>query len=271
MDTLELADTTVRYEVRGDGDPVVLLHANPFVDWYLPVIERMPHYSFVRYTRLPRGDTPLSMARDAATCAQLAEHLGWGRAHVVGHSAGALAALQLAVDAPDLVHTLCLLEPAVASPSADQPEHEEDDPFAPIVEAYARGDNETAIERFLELVCGAGSRAVLEQAVPGAFEHAVQACDLFLRVEAPAILEGAQAVRQDVFTKELAERVKAPVLNVVGERSKPGFVEGAQAVQTWFPRAERFTLPDATHLLMVEQPDAMTAELLRFFEAHPLY
>jgi hypothetical protein len=76
MDTLDLADNTVRYEVRGDGDPVVLLHANPFVDWYLPVIERMPHYSFVRYTRLPRDDTP--MARDAATCVQLAEHLGWG-------------------------------------------------------------------------------------------------------------------------------------------------------------------------------------------------
>jgi len=270
MNTLELADTTVRYEVRGDGDPVMLLHANPFVDWYLPVIERMPHYSVVRYTRLPRDDTPLSMARDAATCAQLAEHLGWGRAHVVGHSAGALAALHLAVDAPDLVHTLSLLEPAVASPSGNQPEHEDDDPFAPIVEAYARGDNETATERFLELVCGAGSRAVLEQAVPGAFEHAVQACDFFLRVEAPAILEAAQAVLQDVSTKELAERVKAPVLNVVGERSKPGFVDGAQTVQSWFPHAERFTLPDATHLLMVEQPDAMTAELLRFFEAHPL-
>jgi pimeloyl-ACP methyl ester carboxylesterase len=269
MDTLELADTTVRYEVRGDGDPVLLLHANPFVDWYLPVIERMPHYSFVRYTRLPRDDTPLSMARDAETCAQLAEHLGWGRAHVVGHSAGALAALHLAVDAPDLVHTLSLLEPAAASPSGNQSEHDDDDPFAPIVEAYARGDNETATERFLELVCGAGSRAVLEQAVPGAFEHAVQACDFFLQVEAPAILEGARAL-QDVSTKELAKRVKAPVLNVVGERSKPGFVDGARTVQGWFPHAERFTLPGATHLLMVEQPDAMTAELLRFFEAHPL-
>ena len=77
MNTLDLADTTVRYEVRGDGDPVVLLHANPFVDWYLPVIERMPHYSFVRYTRLPRDDTPISMVGDAATCAELAEHLGW--------------------------------------------------------------------------------------------------------------------------------------------------------------------------------------------------
>ena len=137
------------------------------------------------------------------------------------------------------------------------------------MEAYARGDNETAIERFLDLVCGAGSRAVLEQAVPGTFEHAVQACDLFLRVEAPAILEAARAGRQ-AFTKELGERVKAPVLNVVGERSRPGFVEGARAVQMWFSSAERFTLPDATHLLMVEQPDAMTAELLRFFEAHPL-
>src|SRR4029079_16867795 len=94
---------------------------------------------------------------------------------------------------PDLVHTLSLLEPAVASPSGHQQNTEDDDPFAPIARAYERGDNETATDRFLELVCGARSRAILEQAVPGAFEHAVQACDLFLQVEAPAIFEAEHA------------------------------------------------------------------------------
>ena len=34
--------------------------------------------------------------------------------------------------------------------------------------------------------------------------------------------------------------------------------------------ADRFTLPDATHLLMVEQPDAMAAALTHFFETHPI-
>ena len=119
------------------------------------------------------------------------------------------------------------------------------------------------MERFLVLVCGNGARAILERSVPGAFEQAVQAGEYFFRIEVPSILQFA-------FTAELAGRIAAPVLNVVGERSEPGFVHGADTVQSWFPDAQRFTLPDATHLLMVEQPDAMAAALAHFFETHPI-
>ncbi len=262
METIQVDAIEVRYEISGDGEPVICLHANPFVDWYLPLLERMPDYAMLRYTRRPLEDTPLSIASDATTCRQLAKLLGWDRSHVIGHSAGALTALQLAVDAPGLVHTLSLLEPAVSSPSnGDAPGG--DDPFAAIVQAHAAGDYETATERFLTLVCGSGSRPILERAVPGAFEHAVEACEFFFRAEVPSIL-------QYVFTPELAARVSAPVLNVVGERSEPGFIRGADSVQSWFPHAERFTLPGATHFLMVEQPDHMAAELRRFLRAHPI-
>jgi pimeloyl-ACP methyl ester carboxylesterase len=262
METAKIGNTEVRYEVRGDGDPVICLHANPFVEWYLPLIDAMPGYSFLRYTRRPLDDEPLTVRRDAATCQQLANHLGWGRAHIVGHSAGALPSLQLAIDAPNLVRTLCLLEPAVPSPSSDGGMPDGASPLAPILEAYAAGDYESAIERFLVLVCGNGSRVVLEGAVPGAFNQAVQACEFFFRSEVPSMM-------QYEFGAELAAGITAPVLNVVGERTEPGFVHGAEAVQSWLPNAERFVLPDASHLLMVEQPDAMATELVRFFEAHP--
>ena len=132
-----------------------------------------------------------------------------------------------------------------------------------MLRAYSAGDKPTAIALFLAVVGRDDARAVLDDAVPGAFEHAVQACDYFFQTEMPAYM-------QYVFTAELAARISAPVLNVVGARSKPGFVHGAETVQSWFPHAERFTLPDATHLLMVEQPDAMAAELNRFLKTHPI-
>jgi pimeloyl-ACP methyl ester carboxylesterase len=265
METIEVDAVEVRYEISGDGEPVVCIHANPFVDWYLPLIERMPGYAMLRYTRRPVDDTPLSVAADAATCRHLAKHVGWERSHVIGHSAGALTAVQLAADAPDLVHSLSLLEPAVASPSNGNTTSG-DDPFVAIIEAIAAGDYETATERFLTAVCGHGSRPILERAVPGAFEHAVEACEFFFRAEVPAI----NAAMASVFTPELTASVTASVLNVVGERSEPGFIRGADSVQSWFPHAERFTLPDATHFLMVEQPDRMAAELRRFLRAHPI-
>ena len=40
------------------------------------------------------------------------------RAHVAGHSSGGAIALQLAVERPELVHTLALLEPSLAANAA---------------------------------------------------------------------------------------------------------------------------------------------------------
>ena len=37
METIHIDGVEVRYEIKGDGEPVICLHANPFVDWYLPL------------------------------------------------------------------------------------------------------------------------------------------------------------------------------------------------------------------------------------------
>jgi pimeloyl-ACP methyl ester carboxylesterase len=49
------------------------------------------------------------------------EHVGIRRAHVVGHSSSGNIALQLALDSPEVVHSIALLEPALFGvPSAPQ-------------------------------------------------------------------------------------------------------------------------------------------------------
>ena len=54
-----------------------------------------------------------SIADQAAQLRSLLAQLGLRRVHLVGHSSGALIALQLALDAPQAVQTLTLLEPAL--------------------------------------------------------------------------------------------------------------------------------------------------------------
>jgi hypothetical protein len=60
------------------------------------------------------------------------------------------------------------------------------------------------------------------------------------------------------------------VLNVVGADSVPRFTEGSDLVQSWFPQAERLVVPDAGHLLMVQNPTALAHGLNDFFSRHPI-
>ena len=79
------------------------------------------------------------------------------------------------------------------------------------------------------------------------------------------------AAMEGVFIPELTARVTAPVLNVVGERSEPGFLRGADSVQSWFPHAERFTLcltPPTSS--WSNNQTAWPPSSPRFLRAHPI-
>ena len=102
MNLLEFNDIALTYELKGAGERVVLVlvHASPFVSWYRPLIERLTGFSTLLYRRdLRKTDAGtyrrLTVAEDAAICVRLMAHVGWERAHVVGHSYGALVALQM--------------------------------------------------------------------------------------------------------------------------------------------------------------------------------
>jgi pimeloyl-ACP methyl ester carboxylesterase len=133
----------------------------------------------------------------------------------------------------------------------------------PVFASYRSGDTAGAVDAFLRHVCGDDYRTILERVVPGAFNEALDNADLFFQAEIPA-------VQQWSFGPDDAARVTQPVLNVVGTDSAPRFVEGAEVVQSWFPHAQRLPIPDAGHLLMVQNPTAVGQGLTDFFTRHRL-
>ena len=259
MDRLVLDDVELTYEVTDGAEHVVLVHASAFVSWYDPLIEQLTECSTLRYRRRLRDSTgggfrPLTVAEDAATCARLMDHVGWSTAHVVGHSYGALVALQLALDASDRVDSVALLEPAARGVSSAE---QVVAALQPVITAYRSGDTAEAVDRFLRHVCGDGYRAVLDHVLPHAFGEALAEADLFFQAEMPA-------VQNWTFGPNEAQRVTQPVLNVLGTESAPRFRQGSELVQSWFPHAERLAVPDAGHLLMVQNPTALARGLSSF-------
>jgi pimeloyl-ACP methyl ester carboxylesterase len=275
LDRAVLEGVELAYEVRGAGEPVVLVHAGIFADWFTPLVEepaltdryRVLSYHRIGYAGSSRVAGPVSIAQQAAHCRSLMRHLGIARAHVVGHSSGGTIALQLALDAADAVQSLALLEPARPVALSGAWSQALETLYRPTLQRYGAGDKAGAVDTWMRGVCGPAYRAVLEQALPdGAFDQAVADADTFFGQELPAVQEWS-------FTREDASRITQPVLAVLGVKSKelsPVFGERQELLLAWLPKVEAFVLPDATHLLHVENPRGMAEGLAAFFARHSL-
>jgi pimeloyl-ACP methyl ester carboxylesterase len=261
----------LEYEIRGVGEPVVLIHPGHFADWFTPLLAestltdsyRLVHYHRAGCVGSSPVAGPISIAQAALHCRSLMAYLGIERAHIVGHSSGGNVALQLALDAPDAVHSLAILEPALMSvPSVETSRRFVGSAF----QLYRAGDKAGAIDTFLQGVCGPDYRAILDQTLPGAFEQHVVDADIFFSQEMPAL-------QQWSFTKEDARRITQPVLAVIGEKSLPFdpiWRERQELLLTWLPNAEPFVLPEAGHLLQIQNPRGMAEGLAAFFIRRPL-
>lgn len=263
MERASLDGVELEYEISGSGDPVVLVHHGAGADWFAPLCREpaLGSYRLVRYHRAGYAGSspllpPLTFEREAAGFRALMEYLGLEQAHVVGHSASACIALQFALDAPDIVHSLALLEPALlAVPSPPE--------IPRAIELYRAGDTVSAVDTFLRGTCGSEYREVLERVVPNAIEQALADSPTFFEHELPAL-------RQWSFGPEPAGRVTQPALAVIGERTDSRFRQRQVLLLDWLPDVEEFVLPGAGHLLHLQNAAGMAAGLADFFARHSI-
>ena len=269
MQRAEINGTTLEYEERGSGEPVVFIHGALVGDTYRPLMVEpaLNGYRVIGYHRRgysgsssPQGQ--LSIADHARDCLGLMRKLEATPAHVIGHSSGAIIAIQLVLDAPEAVRSLSLLEPALLDVHSGPALVET---LAASVPTYESGDRAAAVDTFFRGVCGNDYRQVIETTLPGAPEQAVADADSFFSGEFPAIAQWQ-------FSKADAARISQPVLSVLGANTEasiglPVYTEINQRVLEWFPHAEGFVLPKAAHLLQVENPRDMAERLASFLLA----
>jgi len=262
---------TLEYESSGSGEHVVLIHGALLADTFRPLLAEptlAARYQLITYHRRGYvGSThtpgPVSVARQVSDCRALLRHLGVERAHVVGHSYGGSIAFQLALDFPEITHSLAVLEPAFFGGSSAQGYR---DALAQGQRRYREQGAAVAVDEFLLPRFGAGYRAWLDQALPGAFAQAVADAETWFEREIPG-LDGWN------FGEAEVRCVTPPVLAVLGGESDalwPRFGETHRLLLQWLPRAEGFVLPRATHGLQIQNPSGMAKALADFCARHPI-
>ena len=171
MNRAEIDGVTLEYESRGSGDPVIFIHGALMGDTYRPLMpeDALRDYRFIGYHRRgyaasSRPEDALSVSDHAADCLALLRKLDAVPAHVVGHSSGGAIALQLALDAPEAVRSLAVLEPALLDVPSGAALFELLGPAVPMNEA---GDKAGAVDSFLRAVCGKDYRRIVDTQILG--------------------------------------------------------------------------------------------------------
>jgi pimeloyl-ACP methyl ester carboxylesterase len=247
----------------------VLFISSVLADGFTPLLTEpalADRYQLISYHRRGWvGSTPtpaaVSVADHAADAAALLAYLGIPRAHVAGHSTGAVVAAELAMDDTAVVQTLCLLEPFVLSVPSGEAVLQQ---AGPAFEAYRDGDHEAAWAIFLSAASGldwTACRTLLEERIPGAVAQAVKDADTLFGVELPAMATWA-------LSPERAAAIGCPVLSVLGTETLPLFVEVAAALRSSLRNVEECAIGDVGHLLHIQRPEPVAGAMSTFLRSH---
>lgn len=267
MHRAQLGSSELEYEIRGSGEPVLLIHGSHVARSFVPLLEQTvltDKYRLIRYHRQgwlgsssPVGSS-LSIEQQAADAAELLDFLGVEQAHVVGHSYGGAIGLQLTHDCPERVHSLALMEAAMITVPRGKAVKEL---IRVAGRLYEQGEWEAAEDWFLGTP---RERADIMRNVPGGLEQALADMDTFFNFEAPAHEEWA-------FGAEQGTTISQPVLFMLGGESSPLYVQIGETVREWMPQTETVILPGASHLLHIQDPEGAALLLRNFFARHPMH
>lgn len=262
--TFDFQGQQVRYGTMGEGEPLVLLHGTPFssVVWrriapHLAAHRRVYYFDLLGYGRSQQQhnqDVSLGVQNQLFTA--LLEHWDLERPDVVAHDFGGTTALRThLLDGRDY-RSLTLIDPVALSPHGSA-----------LVQTVRRHPGP-----FVELP-GYIHEAILRAYIAGAVHRTLSEQEIRCYLQ-PWLGETGQpafyrqiAQMDDRHTDEIQDRyaeIRCPVTILWGEHDTWIPVENGRRLAGRIPNATFRAVPEASHLLPEDSPEAVTATVLDF-------
>ena len=263
---VEFGGGRVYYEVAGEGPALVLLHTG-FLDsgmWDGQWRDFGQHHTVIRFDmrgfgKSDRAEEPVSRRHELY---RVLEHIGVGRATLVGCSLGGEVILDFVLEHPEMVSGMIVVS-AVAGGFEFQGE-----PPKHLLEMFAaaeQGDLTLASELQMRLW------------VDGPFRQPEQADPLVRRrageMSRAALAKGtwvvAHAPPPDPLDPPAMQRlgeIRVPTLIAAGELDNPEIVRAAEATASAIPGAKKVIFPGCAHLPNLEKPAEFNQTVLSFLE-----
>ena len=263
---IDLGTARIYYEEQGSGRPLVMLHGG-LLDatmWDPQFGKFARHFRVIRYDARGHGrsvcqpDT-FSYHEDLHA---IVEKLGLEKPILVGHSMGGYAAIDFALEYPEVPAALVLVSPGLSGFEFKSPAFEE------FRERFGTAAQSGEVEEMAEAFLTAWTDGPRRR--PGEIDPAIRQ-----KLKA-AVLENMTnweernvEYRPLPFAIDRLGSLRVPVLVVTGDLDMTGILEIARLVQIRVPRSQTIMISDAAHMINLEKPEEFNRIALQFLDALP--
>jgi len=260
MSTLTTNQIKMNYQITGNGEPLVFIHGlgSSGRDWEYQVDDFSRKYKVITMDLRGHGNTekpkgPYSMSMFAQDIAGLLIELKEEPAHVVGLSLGGGIAFQLALDYPDLVKTLTIVN------------------SFPELVIRSFKDRLNAWQRFaiVKLLGMKKMGEILSERLFPKHEHN-EIRELFVQRWAENDPRAYQASMQAMIGWSVVNRldsIKCPTLIIAADKDYTS-LDSKKEYTKLIQAAELVVISDSRHATPVEHPDEFNRVLIKFLDKH---
>jgi 3-oxoadipate enol-lactonase len=268
----EINGTRLHYDVRGAGDPLVLIHSgiSDLRLWDDQVDAFAARHRVIRYDVRGHGKTPhpagVGTFSHRDDLRALLDQLGVDRSAVLGCSIGGVIAIDFTLAYPERVTALV---PVASGVSGYDPEEtdvaakeERNKLSAEMNAAYEQGDFQRAAH-LLARVWMDGPKRSPDQVDP---QVRARAMTMMLGLFELPEDEGAEQPLEPPAASRLAE-IKVPTLVVVGDHDDQRILLAADYLAEGIPGARKVVIPRVAHYPNMERPAEFNRLVLEFLRA----
>ncbi len=260
MNDLMRAEAPFRVWGAGNAPPVLALHCSlAHAGAWSGVAQRLPGVALTAFDQPGHGRAAdwdgVSDLQSLTTriAAEFAERLGGGGPiDLIGHSFGATVCLRLALERPDLVRSLALIEPVIfaAARAAGSPAFDEFRVGHAAYEAAIRRGDRAGAAAIFHAIWGGGA----------AFDDMPEAQQSYMLERIHIIDAQGAALHADtggILRYMGLESLGVPVLLIEGATSPPVIGAIMTELARRLPMATRLAVPGAGHMVPITHPAAV--------------
>ncbi len=286
MPSVDIDGVSLFYIEKGTGQSLVFVHGIPtdYRAWNSQIDALSDNHRVIAYSRRyahpNKRDGDLldsTIENNASDLVGLIYKLGAAPVNLVGHSYGGFIAAYVASKSPELLRTLTLVDPAVASMLVRNPKNPLElislllrspstglsavryttRSLNPSLAAFHRGDFDSALRFNVDGIMNK----------KGALEQFPESVRLMMKENEKTV--GEVGTKFPVFTKEDASRISAPTLLINGADS-PKFLHSiVNELAGSIPNSELARIPGSAHFPHIERPAEFNTRLREFLDKLP--